>query len=86
MVLVHGGGGTAFADWVKLWTARGYAAISMSYDGMMPTETTLLSNSLTQQSPKPSGPAFVTFTISINRSKSSGRITRSPPSFRLTPF
>ena len=62
VVLVHGGGGTAFADWVKLWTARGYAAISMSYDGMMPTETTLLSNSLTQQSPKPSGPAFVTFT------------------------
>ena len=62
VVLVHGGGGTAFADWVKLWTARGYAAISMSYDGMIPTETTLLSNSLTQRSPKPSGPAFVTFT------------------------
>ncbi len=62
IVLVHGGGGTAFADWVKLWTARGYAAISMSYDGMIPTETTLLSNSLTQRSPKPSGPAFVTFT------------------------
>ena len=26
MVLVHGGGGTAFADWVRLWTGRGYAA------------------------------------------------------------
>src|SRR3954471_13565879 len=29
MVLVHGGGGTAFPEWVKLWTARGYAAIAM---------------------------------------------------------
>ncbi|MCX6946111.1 MAG: hypothetical protein NT173_15330, partial [Opitutales bacterium] len=29
MVLVHGGGGTAFADWVRLWTSRGYAAIAM---------------------------------------------------------
>src|SRR4051812_14567999 len=25
MVLVHGGGGTAFPEWVKLWNARGYA-------------------------------------------------------------
>src|SRR5215203_1052315 len=29
MVLVHGGGGTAFAEWAKLWTGRGYAAIAM---------------------------------------------------------
>lgn len=61
VVLIHGGGGTAFADWVKLWNDRGYAAISMSYDGMMPTETTLLSNSLTQKSTRPSGPSFNTF-------------------------
>jgi hypothetical protein len=25
MVLVHGGGGTAFARWVRLWVERGYA-------------------------------------------------------------
>jgi dienelactone hydrolase len=36
MVLVHGGGGTAFADWVRLWTARGYAAIAMDTAGTMP--------------------------------------------------
>jgi len=33
MVLVHGGGGTAFDDWVRLWTGRGYAALSMDTCG-----------------------------------------------------
>jgi dienelactone hydrolase len=33
MVLVHGGGGTAFADWVRLWNRRGYAAIAMDTCG-----------------------------------------------------
>jgi dienelactone hydrolase len=33
MVLVHGGGGRAFAEWVRLWNARGYAAISMDLSG-----------------------------------------------------
>ena len=33
MVLIHGGCGTAFADWVKLWNDRGYAAISMDTCG-----------------------------------------------------
>ena len=36
MVLVHGGGGTAFADWVKLWVERGYAAIAMDLCGAVP--------------------------------------------------
>lgn len=36
MVLIHGGGGTAFADWVKLWTSRGYAAIAMDLCGCVP--------------------------------------------------
>ena len=27
MVLAHGGGGTAFDEWVRLWNERGYAAI-----------------------------------------------------------
>jgi dienelactone hydrolase len=33
MVLVHGGGGSAFSRWVKLWMDRGYAAISMDTCG-----------------------------------------------------
>lgn len=36
MVLVHGGGGTAFASWVKLWNDRGYAAIAMDTCGGVP--------------------------------------------------
>lgn len=36
MVLVHGGGGTAFADWVRLWVGRGYAAIAMDTCGCVP--------------------------------------------------
>jgi len=36
MVLVHGGGGTAFAEWTKLWVSRGYAAIAMDLCGSVP--------------------------------------------------
>ncbi|MDQ3815761.1 MAG: acetylxylan esterase, partial [Armatimonadota bacterium] len=36
MVLVHGGGGTAFENWVRLWNARGYAAIAMDVCGSVP--------------------------------------------------
>ena len=33
IVLVHGGGGTAFANWGELWAKRGYAAIAMDLAG-----------------------------------------------------
>ena len=33
VVLVHGGGGTAFDEWVRLWAKRGYAAIAMDLAG-----------------------------------------------------
>jgi len=33
MVLVHGGGGTAFPDWVQHWNELGFAAISMDCCG-----------------------------------------------------
>lgn len=33
IVLVHGGGGSAFKDWVLEWTKRGYAAISIAVEG-----------------------------------------------------
>jgi cephalosporin-C deacetylase-like acetyl esterase len=36
MVLVHGGGGTALSDWVKLWVSRGFAAIAMDLCGCVP--------------------------------------------------
>jgi dienelactone hydrolase len=36
VVLVHGGGGTAFDYWVRLWNSRGYAAIAMDLCGCTP--------------------------------------------------
>jgi len=38
VVLVHGGGGTAFREWVELWARRGYAAIAMDLAGQRPIE------------------------------------------------
>ena len=38
VVLIHGGGGTAFAEWVNLWARRGYAAIAMDLSGHRPPE------------------------------------------------
>ena len=39
IVLVHGGGGTAFDSWVRLWVSRGYAAIAMDTCGCVPKGT-----------------------------------------------
>ena len=36
MVLAHGGGGTAFDEWVRIWNRRGYAAIAMDLEGTLP--------------------------------------------------
>ncbi len=36
MVLVHGGGGAAFKEWVQIWMDRGYAAIAADTAGQIP--------------------------------------------------
>ena len=36
IVLVHGGLGTAYPEWVRLWTRRGYAAITVDNCGQLP--------------------------------------------------
>jgi dienelactone hydrolase len=36
MVLIHGGGGTAFAEWVRMWNSRGFAAIAIDTVGTLP--------------------------------------------------
>ena len=40
VVLIHGGGGTAFAEWAWLWAKRGYAAIAMDLAGCRPNDPT----------------------------------------------
>lgn len=37
VVLVHGGSGHAYAQWVKIWNDRGYAAIAMDTTGYFPS-------------------------------------------------
>lgn len=39
IVLVHGGGGTAFKDWVKHWNDHGFAAISIAVEGQTDVKT-----------------------------------------------
>jgi len=39
MVLVHGGGGTAFKEWVQKWNAQGFAAISIAVEGQTDVNT-----------------------------------------------
>ncbi len=41
LVLVHGGGGTAFSQWAQLWASRGYAAIAMDLAGCGPKKAKL---------------------------------------------
>src|SRR5579859_7862283 len=41
MVLVHGGGGTAFKEWAELWAKRGYVALAMDLSGNGPDKKRL---------------------------------------------
>ncbi len=38
MVLIHGGGGTAFAEWVRMWNSRGFAAVAIDTVGTIPAK------------------------------------------------
>lgn len=62
VVLVHGGGGTAFYEWVRIWTARGYVAIAPDTEGNMPVSTSIMDNNDHQTSIKPHGPINPGFT------------------------
>lgn len=39
IVLVHGGGGTAFKEWVRKWNDQGFAAISIAVEGQTDVNT-----------------------------------------------
>ena len=36
VVCAHGGGGTAYPEWVKYWNNKGYAALAMDLEGHLP--------------------------------------------------
>jgi dienelactone hydrolase len=36
VVCAHGGGGSAYPEWVRKWNSRGYAAIAMDLEGHLP--------------------------------------------------
>ena len=38
IVLVHGGAGTAYPEWVRLWVRRGYAAVAVDNCGQLPIQ------------------------------------------------
>lgn len=39
VLLVHGGGGSAFYQWVREWSDRGYVALALDMEGHIPLET-----------------------------------------------
>lgn len=55
IVLVHGGGGTAFSSWVKTWADRGYAAIAMDTCGGFPKAAKSLGGMLRHKYSGPPG-------------------------------
>ena len=59
VVLVHGGGGTAFPDWVKMWNEKGYAAIAIDTEGRIPTADASLhsASNLSFESTRHHGPS-----------------------------
>lgn len=56
VVLVHGGGGTAFPDWVRMWNKRGYAAVAMDTEGRIPAADADLYNNTFINNPYDHGP------------------------------
>lgn len=44
VVCVHGGGGSAYDEWVKKWNDAGYAAIAMNLNGRVPSKTIVNGN------------------------------------------
>ena len=58
VVCVHGGGGTAFHEWVEKWNEHGYAAISMDLEGHLPLRETEEPKSPRLSTPHP-GPSRV---------------------------
>ena len=67
VVLVHGGGGTAFSFWAAEWAKKGYAAIAMDLNGSKPA----YDGSKVEREPLPAGGPPQTDTYRIHNIDSS---------------
>ena len=61
VVLVHGGGGTAYKEWVKNWTDKGYAVLSYDYQGNMPLSNCTVDTQYYQEIPGFTAPKNISF-------------------------
>ena len=67
VVLVHGGGGTAFPQWVRKWNDRGYIAISIALEGQIPGDKIKNENGKSDYQRLPSaGPSRIGFFYDLN--------------------
>lgn len=76
MVLVHGGGGSAYLPWVRLWVKRGYAAIAMDTCGAIGGEWNAQVHPRHEYSGPPGWGGFDQITEPINCARTSGAFTR----------
>jgi esterase/lipase len=42
VLLIHGGAGTAYWEWIKMWVDKGYIALAMDLEGHIPTENGIM--------------------------------------------
>ena len=57
VLLIHGGAGSAYWEWVKAWNDRGYVALAMDLEGHVPTKEGTLGSSHTELYTKSKYPA-----------------------------
>lgn len=48
VLLIHGGAGSAYWEWVKVWNDKGYVALAMDLEGHVPTKEGNLSSPYTE--------------------------------------
>ncbi len=48
VLLIHGGAGSAYWEWVKAWNDKGYVALAMDLEGHVPTKAGTLSSPYTE--------------------------------------
>ncbi len=61
ILCLHGGGGTAYIEWVKIWAGRGYAAMAIDWDGCKPDSNIPMSRRGKEKIPLKNGGPMKTY-------------------------